>query len=102
MLLHPKDLMVFLIELTGFCRRNRTDDFSGFNVFILLCGGFFLCPHFGIKTPDEVESGHAASAPERLIQKLLFQLQLHRFSLRLFTGLLIQGFISLSQPNLQY
>ena len=42
------------------------DFVSGLVVFILLWWWVFLMSlPFGIKTPDEVESGHATSAPER-------------------------------------
>ena len=39
---------------------------SGLVVFVLLWWWVFLMSlPFGIKTPDEVESGHATSAPEK-------------------------------------
>ena len=42
------------------------DFVSGLVVFILLWWWVFLMSlPFGIKTPDEVESGHATSAPEK-------------------------------------
>ena len=76
------------------------DFVSGLVVFILLWWWVFLMSlPFGIKTPDEVESGHATSAPERpmLGAKLLFQLQLLRFSLLIVYWIIDTGFISLSQ-----
>ena len=80
------------------------DFVSGLVVFILLWWWIFLMSlPFGIKTPDELRAVKALHQRGRCCNaKLLFQLQLHRFSLRLFTGLLIQGLFRSASSNLQY
>ena len=76
------------------------DFVSGLVVFILLWWWVFLMSlPFGIKTPDEVESGHAASAPERpmLRRKVTISTAIASVLFAIVYWIIDTGFISLSQ-----
>ncbi len=76
------------------------DFVSGLVVFILLWWWVFLMSlPFGIKTPDEVESGHATSAPERprLQRKVAISTVIASVLFTLVYWIIDRGLISLSQ-----
>ena len=76
------------------------DFISGLVVFILLWWWVFLMSlPFGIKTPDEVESGHATSAPERpmLRRKVTISTAIASLLFAIVYWIIDTGFISLSQ-----
>ena len=76
------------------------DFVSGLVVFILLWWWVFLMSlPFGIKTPDEVESGHATSAPDRpmLQRKVTISTVIASVLFALVYWVIDKGLISLSQ-----
>ena len=73
---------------------------SGLVVFILLWWWIFLMSlPFGIKTPDEVESGHATSAPERpmLLRKVTMSTAISSVLFAIVYWIIDTGLISLSR-----
>ena len=73
---------------------------SGTVVFILLWWWIFLMSlPFGIKTPDEVEIGHATSAPEKpmMRQKVIVSTAIASLLFVIVYWIIDTGFISLSQ-----
>ncbi len=76
------------------------DFVSGLVVFILLWWWVFLMSlPFGIKTPDEVESGHATSAPEKpmLRRKLAISTAIATVLFTIIYWIIDSGLVSLSQ-----
>ena len=76
------------------------DFVSGLVVFILLWWWVFLMSlPFGIKTPDEVESGHATSAPEKpmLKRKVIVSTAIATVLFGIVYWIIDTGLISLSQ-----
>ena len=76
------------------------DFVSGLVVFILLWWWVFLMSlPFGIKTPDEVESGHATAAPEKpmLKCKVTVSTAIATVLFGIVYWIIDTGFISLSQ-----
>ena len=76
------------------------DFVSGFVVFILLWWWVFLMSlPFGIKMPDEVERGHATSAPEKpmLRRKVTISTAIASVLFIIVYWIIDSGFISLSQ-----
>ncbi len=76
------------------------DIVSGLVVFILLWWWVFLMSlPFGVKVPDEVESGHANSAPEKpmLRYKLTVSTGIASVLFAIVYWIIDSGFISLSQ-----
>ena len=76
------------------------DFVSGIVVFILLWWWVFLMSlPFGIKTPDEVETGHATSAPERpmLRRKVFISTVIASVLFLIVYWIIDTEFISLSQ-----
>ena len=73
---------------------------SGLVVFVLLWWWVFLMSlPFGIKTPDEVESGHATSAPEKpmLQRKVTISTVIASILYLIVYWIIDTGLISLSQ-----
>ena len=76
------------------------DFVSSLVVFILLWWWVFLMSlPFGIKTPDEVENGHATSAPERpmLQRKVVISTAIASVLFAIVYWIIDTEFISLSQ-----
>ena len=76
------------------------DFVSGAVVFILLWWWVFLMSlPFGIKTPDEVETGHATSAPEKpmIRHKVIVSTAIASVLFAIVYWIIDAGFISLSQ-----
>ena len=76
------------------------DFVSGLVVFILLWWWVFLMSlPFGVKMPDEVESGHATSAPEKpmLQRKVIVSTAIATVLFGIVYWIIDTGFISLSQ-----
>ena len=76
------------------------DFVSGLVVFILLWWWVFLMSlPFGIKTPDEVESGHATSAPETpmLRRKVIISTAIATILFVVVYWIIDTGLFSLSQ-----
>ena len=76
------------------------DFVSGLVVFILLWWWIFLMSlPFGIKMPEEIESGHATSAPEKpmLRRKVYFSTAIASVLFAIVYWIIDTGFISLSQ-----
>ena len=76
------------------------DFVSGIVVFILLWWWVFLMSlPFGIKTPDEVETGHATSAPEgpMLRRKVFISTVMASVLFLIVCWIIDTEFISLSQ-----
>ena len=76
------------------------DFVSGLVVFILLWWWVFLMSlPFGIKMPDEVESGHATSAPEKpmLCRKITISTAIASVLFIIVYWIIDSEFISLSQ-----
>ena len=76
------------------------DFVSGLVVFILLWWWVFLMSlPFGIKMPDEVESGHATSAPEKpmLRRKLAISTAIATVLFTIIYWIIDSGLVSLSQ-----
>ncbi len=76
------------------------DFVSGLVVFILLWWWVFLMSlPFGIKMPDEVESGHATSAPEKpmLRRKITISTAIASVLFIIVYWIIDSEFISLSQ-----
>ena len=76
------------------------DFVSGLVVFILLWWWVFLMSlPFGIKMPDEVESGHATSAPEKpmLRRKVIISTAIASGLFVIVYWIIDSGLISLSQ-----
>ena len=75
------------------------DFVSGLVVFVLLWWWVFLMSlPFGIKTPDEVEIGHATSAPEKplLWRKVIISTAIASILFVVVYWIIDSGFISLS------
>jgi len=76
------------------------DFVSGLVVFILLWWWVFLMSlPFGVKMPDEVESGHATSAPEKpmLRRKLAISTAIATVLFTIIYWIIDSGLVSLSQ-----
>ena len=76
------------------------DFVSGLVVFILLWWWVFLMSlPFGIKTPKEIETGHATSAPEKpmLRRKVFFSTAIASVLFAIVYWIIDTGVISLSQ-----
>ena len=76
------------------------DFVSGIVVFILLWWWVFLMSlPFGIKTPDDIEIGHATSAPEKpmIRQKVMVSTAIALVLFAIVYWIIDTGFISLSQ-----
>ncbi len=76
------------------------DFVSGLVVFILLWWWVFLMSlPFGIKMPDEVESGHATSAPEKpmLRRKIAISTAIASVLFTIVYWIIASGLVSLSQ-----
>ena len=76
------------------------DFVSGLVVFILLWWWVFLMSlPFGVKAPDEVESGHATSAPERpmLRRKVTVSTGIATVLFVIVYWIIETGFITLSE-----
>ena len=76
------------------------DFVSGLVVFILLwCWIFLMSLPFGIKVPEEIDSGHATSAPEKpmLRRKVYFSTAIASVLFAIVYWIIDTGFISLSQ-----
>ena len=76
------------------------DFVSGLVVYILLWWWVFLMSlPFGIKTPDQVETGHATSAPERpmLWRKVTISTAIASVLFSIVYWIIEKGLISLSQ-----
>ena len=76
------------------------DFVSGLVVFILLWWWVFLMSlPFGVNTPDEVESGHATSAPERpmLRRKVTISTAIAAVLFTIVYWIIDSGVFSLSQ-----
>ena len=76
------------------------DFVSGLVVFILLWWWIFLMSlPFGIKVPEEIDSGHATSAPEKpmLRRKVYFSTAIASVLFAIVYWIIDTGFISLSQ-----
>ena len=76
------------------------DFVSGLVVFILLWWWVFLMSlPFGVKMPDEVESGHATSAPEKpmLRRKIAISTAIASVLFTIIYWIIASGLVSLNQ-----